>query len=527
MSIHFPQSSLQGSDSPKTSRKEDKSSSDPLRSFRSMIHLPSITGSFPFISPSASLDSISGQKGASQSARSSQKLNKKISSIACSSMGDIEEEVKMLQKKNEERIIRRRASSFKAPPKMDLNFTSVVEDLPRIRKKITKTQPRLEERAHLSPGKMTHVKKRSTGDNKTGYALTYCENGEVYVHIPKSIFDRGGEAEVKLALNAKGDETVVISKREDDLYNHPHYRFNSLHKVSGDLKIMERCRDCRHLAVPYGCTARVIFENKDWKRYVYTITKYYRGGNLEEKCFSKKEALRVALGISEGILAMHDAKLVHRDIKQENVLYENEMPIITDFGTVGSIEDIHDAIEMKKTRKRRDLGLEHEQEVSLTSDELMKIIKVFTRMGDGTEAYKPPETCHSRYSITPNVEGILDKNEYYLLPFSEFERDHPVEYTQQGDIFSFGVLLYAMLTQSFDQKISRENRQRILVEAVEKFRLDFPPADPLLALVYSMLNGDPQLRPSIHKVLSVLKSLQHNAVAPHRALGFHRLRQIS
>lgn len=74
-------------------------------------------------------------------------------------------------------------------------------------------------------------------------------------------------------------------------------------------------------------------------RFDYAVMQYYRGGNLSELIqkglgFSQKEEL--ACQLLEGIVFLHQHKVVHRDLKPANILVEERngyyIPLITDFG---------------------------------------------------------------------------------------------------------------------------------------------------------------------------------------------------
>jgi serine/threonine protein kinase len=70
-------------------------------------------------------------------------------------------------------------------------------------------------------------------------------------------------------------------------------------------------------------------------------TPYISGGSLydyvssssDRKALSPTENTIIAIGISYGMMKLHEMKIVHRDLKSANILLdENKLPIICDFG---------------------------------------------------------------------------------------------------------------------------------------------------------------------------------------------------
>lgn len=63
-------------------------------------------------------------------------------------------------------------------------------------------------------------------------------------------------------------------------------------------------------------------------RYRYIACEFVEGSNLSDiagsgHAFSVDEALSIGRDIADGLLAIHDAKLVHRDVKPKNVMYNS------------------------------------------------------------------------------------------------------------------------------------------------------------------------------------------------------------
>jgi len=70
------------------------------------------------------------------------------------------------------------------------------------------------------------------------------------------------------------------------------------------------------------------------------VMEYIRGGNLRSrigadghrKALGCKPAIKLCLGILNGLEIIHKKHIIHRDIKPENILLDGEIPKIADFG---------------------------------------------------------------------------------------------------------------------------------------------------------------------------------------------------
>lgn len=192
----------------------------------------------------------------------------------------------------------------------------------------------------------------------------------------------------------------------------------------------------------------VVFEISEQDRQVFIAMEYVEGRTLkeivEEEALSLKKVLDIAIQACDGLAAAHEKGIVHRDVKSENILVTARgQPKITDFG-------------LAKVRGAAKL----------------------TRTGStlGTAAYMSPEQARGE------------------------------EVDQRSDIFSFGVVLYEMLTGKLPfrgehhsavlysilhdepQPIARFNEdvtpelERIVGKALEKSREDrYQHTDEMLA----------------------------------------------
>lgn len=186
----------------------------------------------------------------------------------------------------------------------------------------------------------------------------------------------------------------------------------------------------------------------------FLVMEYVSGGSLrdvlrEERQFSLQRALYVALDLADALTRAHRLKILHRDIKPDNVmLAEDGTPRLTDFGMARFSGEPH-----------------------LTEDGAIV----------GTLAYLGPEA---------------------------FMDEEPDERT---DIWAYGVMLYEMLLgeRPFPGDSPAALISSIMTQSVpdiEKLRPDLPTA--LVDLIYRMLNKDRQARiPSVRLIGAEIEAL--------------------
>jgi len=177
------------------------------------------------------------------------------------------------------------------------------------------------------------------------------------------------------------------------------------------------------------------------------FAEYIDGESLDKKLergsLPLYEALDLAIQCCAGLAHAHDAGLIHRDVKPNNVLLANNGTAkLMDFGLSKSITSLEEAPVLTAGRMTR---------------------STFTARG-GTPTYMSPEQ-------------------------SRREKDKAVEVGPATDIWSFGIMFYEMLTGRRPEDGTKA-RQFVLAHREKDFT--FPPE--ILALIDRCLEPDPTER---------------------------------
>lgn len=188
----------------------------------------------------------------------------------------------------------------------------------------------------------------------------------------------------------------------------------------------------------------------------YLVMKFCGGGSLDKKVgkITDEEIIKIIRDMAEGLKYLHQNRIVHQDIKPANILIDEHSDgsltyLLSDFGISSTT----------KTRLSHSVNLKN-QGVSMT------------------EAYAPPEK------------------------FSSKKEDRRPDF--KGDIFSFGISLYELITggMPFDElstgrqlqyglaevdfsEIHNEKIKRIIALCMQPVKEDRPSAEDLLEMIKS------------------------------------------
>ena len=177
-------------------------------------------------------------------------------------------------------------------------------------------------------------------------------------------------------------------------------------------------------------------------RTPYIVTELIDGEPLRGGVFALRKSLDCAVQIANGLAAAHDAGIVHRDLKPENILLTRDGHIkILDFGLA-------------------------RMSASRTAAVAAETLTIHTEPGVvmGTVGYMSPEQVRGK------------------------EADH------RSDIFSFGVVLYELLSggRAFQGETSVETMTAILKQELPELPETVPPG--VREVVHHCLDKDPRSR---------------------------------
>jgi len=238
---------------------------------------------------------------------------------------------------------------------------------------------------------------------------------------------RGGMGVVYLARDERLARDVAIKALPEDLSADP----GRLDRFEREAKALAQLSH-PNIAGIYGV------EEQDGQRYL--ILEYVEGETLGERLdrgpLPVDEAIEFAVDVAQGLEAAHDAGLVHRDLKPDNIKITPEGKVkVLDFG-------------LAKASEGSTSGTDLSQSPTLTS----------------------PQPRHS-----PTIPGAILGTAAYMSP--EQARGRRVD--KRTDIWSFGVILYEMLTGSgpFVGETATDSIGAVLHKEVDLGRL--PDATPL------------------------------------------------
>jgi serine/threonine protein kinase/tetratricopeptide (TPR) repeat protein len=248
---------------------------------------------------------------------------------------------------------------------------------------------------------------------------------------------RGGMGEVYLAEDASLDRKVAIKLLPEEMYQDPMARS----------RFIREAKAAAALDHPYICSIHEVGETEN---RLFFAMEYVQGKTMRDRIsegpLPLKQALPIAEEITEALQVAHEKGMIHRDIKPANImLTEKGHAKVMDFGLAKQV------MSADKQRALADLS------VTLTDEGL----------APGTPAYMSPEQLHGQ---------ALD---------------------QRSDIFSFGIVLYEMLSgvHPFKKKTGLTTLSAILSEDPRPIvELIKSVPEPLQQIIGKLLAKDPSDR---------------------------------
>ena len=267
------------------------------------------------------------------------------------------------------------------------------------------------------------------------------------------LIGRGGMGEVYLADDARLDRQVALKVLPVE----------AARDASRRARFEREARSAARLSHPNICTIHEVGE-ADGRPFI--AMEYVDGVSLKERltgpALTVTEVLAIGIQIADALNEARQKQIAHRDLKPANIMLTARGRIkVLDFGLAKQLPD-------------------HGAESRVTTEGLTEAGLVL-----GTLAYMSPEQALGR------------------------EVDH------RSDIFSFGVVLYEMLTgrPPFDRQSSPELLNAIVnadAPPIARYNDDVP--DPLTRIVRKMLEKDCERRyQSVHEVWNDLQQLQEES----------------
>jgi len=257
----------------------------------------------------------------------------------------------------------------------------------------------------------------------------------------------GGMGEVYRAEDTKLRRTVAIKRMSPRVHGDP-------------IEAARLLREGQRASALNHPNIAAIYDVIEEKGEILLVMEYIEGKTLRERMWSPismAEFLAIAMQCAEGLAAAHDQRIVHGDIKPENIMLAGQRVKILDFGIA-----------------RRLVG----------SD--------------------PTEATQSLLSITLSTSGTPG----YMAP----EVLQQKIYDGRADLFSLGLVFYEMLggqhpflTDSFAGTVGRV----LHLEPPSLLEINRSVPAPLAGVVEHLLEKDPDSRyPTAHDLLADLRAVE-------------------
>ncbi|KAI8997952.1 kinase-like domain-containing protein [Gaertneriomyces semiglobifer] len=190
---------------------------------------------------------------------------------------------------------------------------------------------------------------------------------------------------------------------------------------------------------------------------LYLVTEFVPGGNLKrwikdsQKDFGWRLRVGFATDVSRALSYLHAHKIIHRDLKSENLLItENRRIKICDFG--------------------------FSREVAVTPEERKRLSFC------GTDAYMAPEIMLG------------------------------MDFDERVDIFSFGVILCEIITRSIAEEEKFKRDVPFMNIAPDSICADLGCPPQLLEIAVACTDADPEKRPKLKDIMQKLRLLEAETI---------------
>ncbi len=187
-----------------------------------------------------------------------------------------------------------------------------------------------------------------------------------------------------------------------------------------------------------------IHEIRQYDHLHFIVTELVEGKTLrrrlDERALRLTEATDIAVQIAQALVGAHEAGIIHRDIKPDNVMVRNDGIVkVLDFG-LAKLTELRNA----------DRGMRIEE------------AKTSLQIAQG-DALLPQDNPQSAISNPQSTEsGIVMGTARYMSP----EQARGVAVDARSDLFSFGVVLYEMLAGQ--APFQGETTTDVIIAVVEK-----------------------------------------------------------
>jgi WD40 repeat protein/predicted Ser/Thr protein kinase len=145
-----------------------------------------------------------------------------------------------------------------------------------------------------------------------------------------ALLGRGAMGAVYLGRDREGGWAAVKTIRPD-LDQDEQYRARFVNEV----------RNASRISSPFVPSVLAYGEDEDKRAYL--VTEFIDGHTLEEaldgRTLDRNGLLQLAVNVLHAIIALHDAGIVHRDIKPQNIIMSGTGPRLIDFGVSRALTD--------------------------------------------------------------------------------------------------------------------------------------------------------------------------------------------